>query len=371
MLVPICPGQHLEPSGITVDRPTAATSFNTLDLYLAHVHHGRSFRSLARETGLNPSTVLRRIRKVEDSRDDPLIDAIISNANPEKHDLSKPNKERSLMTNLSTSKNSSNTPSKEELRILRRLCENGAFLVIGQGLDKGAVLRAKNGEKPSRIAVVTVEIAKAMVMRDWIKLTKNASVSVYHVTEVGIQALRRSIDGADVSGTGFGEQHREWGTRDISDSYDAKPRKMRVNLRESPLTTLARKKDAEGNTFLSKDLLDAGERLREDFELAQLGPRVTQNWDRFINGGDRGSFSGQGESGNSAAQKRLQGALGALGAGLGDIALRCCCFLEGLESAEKRMGWSARSGKIVLRIALQRLRLYYDDLGQMNGDYIG
>jgi hypothetical protein len=53
-------------------------------------------------------------------------------------------------------------------------------------------------------------------------------------------------------------------------------------------------------------------------------------------------------------------ALSALGPGLSDIVLRCCCFLEGMEIAEKRMGWSARSGKIVLRIALQRLRQHYD-----------
>jgi len=43
------------------------------------------------------------------------------------------------------------------------------------------------------------------------------------------------------------------------------------------------------------------------------------------------------------------------------VALRCCCYLQGLEIVEKRMGWSARSGKIVLRIALQRLRRHYDD----------
>ena len=47
---------------------------------------------------------------------------------------------------------------------------------------------------------------------------------------------------------------------------------------------------------------------------------------------------------------RLARVLRDLGPGLSEIALRCCCYLEGLETAEKRMGWSARSGKIVLRI---------------------
>jgi hypothetical protein len=28
-----------------------------------------------------------------------------------------------------------------------------------------------------------------------------------------------------------------------------------------------------------------GEHLREDFELAQMGPRAAQNWDRFLTSG--------------------------------------------------------------------------------------
>ncbi|GAA6160881.1 hypothetical protein NBRC116589_30550 [Ruegeria sp. HU-ET01832] len=64
--------------------------------------------------------------------------------------------------------------------------------------------------------------------------------------------------------------------------------------------------------------------------------------------------------GSSDARDRVERALSDLGPGLSDVALRCCCYLEGLELAEKRMGWSARSGKIVLQIALQRLKRHYE-----------
>ena len=127
------------------------------------------------------------------------------------------------------------------------------------------------------------------------------------------------------------------------------------------------------NSFLDDALVAAGERLREDFELAQMGARITQNWDRFLVGGDRGGFapdSGVG-SGPDAARQRVAHALSDLGPGLADVVLRCCCFLEGLETAEKRLGWSARSGKIVLRIALQRLRRHYDETTGPGGGLIG
>ncbi len=149
----------------------------------------------------------------------------------------------------------------------------------------------------------------------------------------------------------------------------AKPsRRIRYNVLESPLSVLARRKDKDGKPFLPDDLVAAGERLREDFEVGQMGPRVAQNWDRFLTMGDRGTFRPEsGGFGPEGARDRVAAALKDLGPGLGDVVLRCCCFLEGMEQAEKRMGWSARSGKIVLKIALQRLRRHYQELGDASG----
>jgi hypothetical protein len=120
-------------------------------------------------------------------------------------------------------------------------------------------------------------------------------------------------------------------------------------------------------------LISAAERLREDFELAQMGPRVAQNWDRFLTAGDRGGFRGDVgmAEGPRAARDRVAAALRDLGPGLADVVLRVCCFLDGIEAAEQRMGWAARSGKIVLRIALQRLARHYDETYGKSGPRIG
>ena len=169
----------------------------------------------------------------------------------------------------------------------------------------------------------------------------------------------------------FAGQHRVWGERQVMD--DDGPRRLRYNLAESPVSVLGRRRDKDGKPFLETGLIEAAERLREDFELAQMGPRVAQNWERFLTGGDRGGFrpdNGIAE-GPGRARERVAGALRDLGPGLGDVALRVCCFLEGIETAERRMGWAARSGKIVLRIALMRLRRHYDETYGKSGPLIG
>ncbi|MGR3291334.1 MAG: DUF6456 domain-containing protein [Paracoccaceae bacterium] len=149
------------------------------------------------------------------------------------------------------------------------------------------------------------------------------------------------------------------------------PRRARYNYAESPIALIARRKDKDGQQFLNADLVGAAERLREEFEVAQMAPKVTQNWDRFLtdDSSDDTTAKGDENSGAASARRRVSDALHDLGPGLGDIVLRVVCFLEGLEATERRMGWSARSGKIVLRIALQRLKQHYD--GVSGGKLIG
>ncbi len=333
--------------------------------YLSHTDSGASLRRIARQDRVAPSTILRQIRRIEAAREDPLVDQALTALG----DLNAFIRLQKEPTNMSIHPGHLTVPTDAELarearRVLRRLSESDAVLAVSGHMDMAVVLRMR-GAMPVRTASLRRHFAQAFALKDWIRCTKKGRVHQYRITKVGRAALKRLLaeeeaDRAAGLTDRYAAQHRDWGTRDVAED-GAKRRRMRVNLAESPLAQLARRKDKSGQPFLPEALVLAGERLREDFELAHMGPRVAQNWDRFLTGGARGGFAGgQGPcTGPEGARARVQAALADLGPGLGDVVLRCCCHLEGLEAAEKRMGWSARSGKIVLRIALQRLAQHY------------
>lgn len=60
-----------------------------------------------------------------------------------------------------------------------------------------------------------------------------------------------------------------------------------------------------------------------------------------------------------AARDRFHGALAEAGNGLSDILWRVVCAGESLPLAEKALTWPARSGKLVLRFALERVADFY------------
>jgi hypothetical protein len=144
-----------------------------------------------------------------------------------------------------------------------------------------------------------------------------------------------------------GPRHRPAGPGGL-----ARSRSVTVNLAESPLAWL----HARGH--LSERLFDAGEALRADYERAQLPASITMRWDPV-----RAPSTAPGGLAPSerqiAARRRFDGAISAAGRGLEDILWRVVCTGESLPEAERHLGWPTRSGKLVLRIALERVADFY------------
>jgi DNA-binding MarR family transcriptional regulator len=340
--------------------------------YLDHTASGTALRELARRDGVAPSTVMRQVRLCEQRRDDPLVDAafealrLSAGSSPANEDaMTAPSRHDTLPLDPALL-------AAEARRVLRRLAEPSAVLAVAPDLPRAAVLREGADGKQTRLCTLARNIALAFAVNDWIAASQPAPqagrIAAYRITAAGRAALRRLLSEEDMRAGGvreaqfiFAEQHRDMTEREVDGEEG--PRRARFNAAESPVTALGRKLDKDGKPYLTHDLVRVAERLREDFELAQMGPRVAQNWERFLTGGDRGAFGPDRgvADGPKAARDRVTEALRDLGPGLGDVALRVCCFLEGIETAERRLGWAARSGKIVLRIALQRLKRHYEE----------
>ena len=151
------------------------------------------------------------------------------------------------------------------------------------------------------------------------------------------ELVERELTETGVSGRGSGKRAK---------------RTVTVNLAESPLSWL----HARGH--LDDRLFDAGERLRADYERAMLAPGVTMRWDpvRLDGGGGDGMTPTERQL---TAKARFDGAMAEAGSGLSDVLWRVVCGCESLPEAEKGLGWPVRSGKLVLKLALDRVADFY------------
>jgi hypothetical protein len=132
-------------------------------------------------------------------------------------------------------------------------------------------------------------------------------------------------------------------------------RSVTVNLAESPLGWLF------SRGLLTSRQFHAGERLRSDWERAQLAPRVTMGWDSAPMSGSRGGSAPAPDLAGAQmdAKRRFEAAVASAGPGLADILWRVVCAGEGMRDAESALGWPARAGKLVLTFALDRVADYY------------
>ena len=145
-------------------------------------------------------------------------------------------------------------------------------------------------------------------------------------------------------------------TLDAGSGRKGRPvRSVTVNLAESPVGWLF----ARGH--VDRRQMEAGERLRADWERGQLAPNITMSWDAAPIARSRGgSAPGIDLNGSQLdAKRRFDEAVAAAGPGLGDILWRVVCAGEGMRDAETALGWPARAGKLVLSLALDRVADYY------------
>jgi len=167
---------------------------------------------------------------------------------------------------------------------------------------------------------------------------------------------------------GFLGQHLNLAQRQIATEFGRA--NVTVNESESPLAWLARRRGRNGRPLIEPHQFQAGERLRGDFTCAHLMLRTTSNWaspiasDRRGAGGERAAVFTETMI---AAHQRVHQALDAVGPEFGGLLLDVCCFLKRLEDIERERAWPARSAKVVLQLALDRLARHYGFAAQTRG----
>lgn len=293
--------------------------------YLVHTVQGISIREIARRQECHASTILRQIRRIEDKRSDPYFDQ--------------------YMQKLEIGE-TMDIHNKELTIALRELCHPNTLLVAAEGMEIAVVVRSGSAA-PNSIANIGAEYIGYLSEQEFIKFHDGDRIRKYKITELGrefVQDLTQPQDSAEPS-----------------------PRRVRYNS-NSPLDMLSRRRGKDGKPFISMRQHKAGQMLYIDFREACLpkGTPATLDWDSIGMRVDKSQsntipyawFS-------NGTANTFEKVMRHLGEGLADVALHAICYERGLEDVEKALDWSARSGKIVLRIALERVAEFYES----NEDY--
>jgi len=99
-------------------------------------------------------------------------------------------------------------------------------------------------------------------------------------------------------------------------------------------------------------------------------PRTTSNWSEPLSssrGAGVSERAGMFTETMIAARQNVHQALDAVGPEFAGLLVDICCFLKGLEDVERERAWPARSGKVVLQLALARLARHYGYSAQARG----
>jgi hypothetical protein len=229
---------------------------------------------------------------------------------------------------------------REGRRVLRQLSESGGHLMpVARGVY-GLVSCAL----PDTIRV-EAEVVKALRSRDWLN-PRGTDPETFVLSDPGLFWLRRE----QAEHEPFAAQHQLRAERMVR-GEDGVEHKVLVNEGESPLGWLRKRGGIDPVQF------EAGERLRRDFTLAAMTPRMAANFDTPMVDGQRAEA--EFTELVVAAKQRFSRAMQAAGPSISDLLFDVCCHLIGLEMAESTRAWPRRTAKVVLQIGLDRLAQHY------------
>lgn len=348
-------------------------------LYLAHTEGGATIRALARGRGCHPSTVLRQVRRTENLRDDPLADAGLTRLGQlwaQRRDAAHaPLSAQDPLPMTERHASPDTAMPQDTLRVLRALMEPKTILVIADGVEDAVVVHDAGADRPVRRAVVRREVAEALALRELISGRQTGRLARYAITAAGRAEAGRLL--AQDESRRLARTVREAGGPGAAVEDDAVPGAKAAGVRRSPgtdapLHVLARRQRTDGEPWLPPELIAAALRFRENWEIARIGGALTRDWGALIAGRVSSGSGGTGHPSGLAtrrleAEQSLEAAIRALGPELAETVLLGVCQEQGMEDIEKRLAFPARSGKIVLRIALRMLARHYASIG--SGDY--
>jgi Domain of unknown function (DUF6456) len=234
---------------------------------------------------------------------------------------------------------------REARRILRRMEAGDTILTR---LEDGRFTLTRDGKADRSHTRVMADAVAGFRARDWI-VPRGTRPESFAMSAAGAAWLRRTL----ADGDPYEAQHQLRTKRLILDAEGVE-RLVDSNEAESPLTWLRTRR------MIDAVQCEAGERLRRDFTLAQLAPRLGIDLTAPIVLGRRGASHETSLTETViAAKQRFSRAMKAVGPGLNDLLFDVCCHLIGLEDAERGFGWPLRAGKVVLVLALDRLASHY------------
>jgi hypothetical protein len=254
-----------------------------------------------------------------------------------------------------------NELKREAITILRRVAVPESYLHRCEGVGSNWSLMVARNRFTKPVASLPSKFADAMLQSGWLEAEPLGRLVI---SAGGLRWLRDQGIKAGGREAGLTRRKRALVQKFSTCDGASVSTPVIVNDAESPLAWLATRSGPDGKPLLTQHMFDAGERLRADFELGQLGARVTASWDASILSGARGRSGLPGETMSRsetalAARQRVWKALESVGPGLSSVLLEVCCLASGLEAAERHLKWPKRSAKLVLVLALDRLADHY------------